>query len=231
MRNKDLLQQQQNKGHRARLRERFLSGGDTSVTDYELLELLLFFAQPRVDVKPAAKGLLNEFGDFNQVVHASQERLRTVPGIGDSSIVVLKAVKAAVRLLLREQVLNQPVLSCWTQVIDYCRVMLENLRVEQVMVIYVDQRHRVIMDEIQQTGTVDQTAIYPREILKRALELSASGIILVHNHPSGDPLPSQMDITLTHTLKEAAQKLSISLLDHLIIGKSGYTSFKQKNLI
>ena len=217
-------------GHRERLRARFLAGGSAALADYELLELVLFRALPRRDVKPLAKALLEKFGSFPEVIAASPQRLAEVPGLGDAAITELKVVQAAAERLARDQVRSRPVLSSWTALIDYCRAAMAFADKEQFRILFLDKRNRLIADERQQVGTVDHTPVYPREVIKRALELSATAIILVHNHPSGDPTPSAADIEMTHTIVEIASPLGIAVHDHLIIGKDGHASFRALKL-
>jgi DNA repair protein RadC len=181
-------------GHRERLRDRFREAGTDALSDYELLELLLFRAQPRRDMKPIAKALLEKFGSFAEVISAPEKRLAEVDGIGEASITELKIVQAAASRLVRGQVKKRPVLSSWSAVLDYCRTAQAFADREQFRVLFLDKRNQLIVDELQQVGTVDHTPVYPREVVKRALELSATAMILVHNHPSGDPTPSRADI-------------------------------------
>ncbi len=218
-------------GHRERLRMRFRDAGADAVTEYEMLELVLFRAIPRRDVKPLAKALLGKFGSFGEVVSAPSARLREIEGLGEAAIVELKIVQAAAGLLARGQVKKRPVLSSWTAVLDYCRTAMAFADKEQFRIIFLDKRNQVIADELQQTGTVDHTPVYPREVVKRALELSATAIILVHNHPSGDPTPSRADIQMTQSIVEIAKPLGISVHDHIIVGKEGHTSLKGLKLI
>jgi DNA repair protein RadC len=218
-------------GHRERLRERFRGAGSEAVTDYELLELLLFRALPRRDVKPLAKELIARFGSFAEVVSAPAERLAEVKGLGDAAITELKVVQAAANRLARGQVKRRPVLSSWSNVLDYCRTAMAFADKEQFRVLFLDKRNQLIADEVQQVGTVDHTPVYPREVVKRALELSATAVILVHNHPSGDPTPSRADIQMTQAIIEVAKPLGISVHDHLIVGKEGHASFKGLKLI
>ena len=196
-------------GHRERLRARFLDAGSDAVTEYELLELLLFRAIPRRDVKPLAKTLIAKFGSFAEVVSAPPARLREVEGLGEAAIGELKIVQAAASRLARGQVKKRPILSSWSTVLDYCRTTMAFADKEQFRIIFLDKRNQVIADEIQQIGTVDHTPVYPREVVKRALELSATAIILVHNHPSGDPTPSRADLHMTHHNLEVAKPLGI----------------------
>jgi DNA repair protein RadC len=218
-------------GHRERLRVRFLEAGPDAVTEYELLELVLFRAIPRRDVKPLAKALIAKFGSFAEVVSASQTRLREVDGLGEAAITELKIVQAAAGRLARGQVKKRAVLSSWTAVLDYCRTTMAFADKEQLSIIFLDKRNQVIADEIQQTGTVDHTPVYPREVVKRALELSATAVILVHNHPSGDPTPSRADIQMTQSIVEIAKPLGIAVHDHIIVGKEGHASLKGLKLI
>ncbi|HTV26661.1 MAG TPA: DNA repair protein RadC [Xanthobacteraceae bacterium] len=218
-------------GHRERLRERFREAGTDALSDYELLELLLFRAQPRRDMKPIAKALLEKFGSFAEVISAPEQRLAEVDGIGDASITELKIVQAAASRLLRGQVKKRPVLSSWSSVLDYCRTAQAFADREQFRVLFLDKRNQLIADELQQTGTVDHTPVYPREVVKRALELSATAIILVHNHPSGDPTPSRADVQMTQQIIAVANPLGISVHDHIIVGKDGHASLKGLKLI
>jgi len=218
-------------GHRERLRERFLKGGNDALADYELLELVLFRAIARRDVKPLAKELIKQFGSFAEAVSAPIERLESIKGLGEAAITELKIVEAAAHQLARGQVQNRPVLSSWSNVLDYCRTAMAFADKEQLRVLFLDKRNRLIADELQQQGTVDHTPVYPREVVKRALELSATAIILVHNHPSGDPTPSQADIHMTKEIVAVAQPLGISVHDHIIVGKDGHASLRGMKLI
>jgi len=218
-------------GHRERLRERFLKGGADPMPDYELLELVLFRAIPRRDVKPLAKELLRQFGSFGEVIGAPLDRLATVAGLGEAAICELKIIGAAALRMLQGEVKKRPVLGTWTEVIGYCRAAMAFETREQFRVLFLDKRNHIIADEVQQRGTVDHTPVYVREVVKRALELSSSAIIIVHNHPSGDPTPSRADIDMTKTIVAAAKPLGILVHDHLIIGKEGHTSFKSRGLM
>jgi DNA repair protein RadC len=218
-------------GHRERLRDRFREAGPDALSDYELLELLLFRALPRTDVKPLAKSLLEKFGSFAEVIAAPDSRLAEVKGLGHASATELKIVHAAASRLLRGAVKKRPVLSSWSTVLDYCRTAQAFADREQFRVLFLDKRNQLIADEIQQVGTVDHTPVYPREVVKRALELAASAIILVHNHPSGDPTPSRADIQMTQQIIAVAQPLGISVHDHIIVGKDGHASLKGLKLI
>ena len=218
-------------GHRDRLRERFMKGGAGALADYELLELILFQSRPRGDVKPLAKSLIKRFGSFAEVISAAPERLMEVDGVGSSTVVALKSVQAAALKLSQAQVLNKPTLASWSALMDYCRAAMAYHATEQFRILFLDRKNVLIADEIQQTGTVDHTPVYPREVIKRALELGASAVIMVHNHPSGDPTPSRADIDMTKQVKEAGEKLGVTLHDHIVIGRAGDTSFKSMGLL
>jgi DNA repair protein RadC len=218
-------------GHRQRLRDRFMKSGPDALADYELLELILFQAQLRGDVKPLAKRLIKHFGSFADAISAPAERLKEISGLGDATIVALKSVQAAALRLSQGQVMNKPVLAGWTALMDYCRASMAYHPNEHFKVLFLDGKNVLIADEIQQSGTIDHTPVYPREVVKRALELGASAIIMVHNHPSGDPTPSRADIEMTRQVQEAGEKLGVILHDHLIIGRFGDTSFKSMGLI
>lgn len=213
-------------GHRQRLKDRFLKTGGDQLADYELLELLLFQALPRRDVKPLAKDLLDRFGSFAGVATAEASLIRQVPGAGDAVVVALKTVAAAAQRLARDELAAAPVLSNWDKLLKYCRTAMSREGREQFRVLYLNRKNVLIKDEVQWRGTIDHTPLYPREVVKRALELQAAALIMVHNHPSGDPTPSQADIDMTRQVAEAAQSMGIVLHDHLIIAKSGHTSFR-----
>jgi DNA repair protein RadC len=218
-------------GHRQRLRQRFVATDGEGMPDYEMLELLLSQAIPRADVKPVAKALLARFGSLGEVVSAPLEALQTVKGVGEAAAVALKVVRAVSLRLAHQQVQNTNVIGSWNSLIDYCKAAMGYEKIEQLRVLYLDGKNVLIADEVQQRGTIDHTPIYPRQVLKRALELNASALILVHNHPSGDPTPSKQDIDLTKEVRESAEKLGISLHDHVIIGKSAHISFKSMSLL
>jgi len=218
-------------GHRARLRQRFLEAGSEAVSDYELLELILFRAIPQRDVKPLAKELIATFGSFAEVIAAPSHRLAELKGLGDATITELKVVHAAASRLARGAVSKRPVLSSWSSVLDYCRTAMAFADKEHFRILFLDKRNHLIADEQQQSGTVDHTPVYPREVVKRALELSATAVILVHNHPSGDPTPSRADIQMTQAIIEVAHPLGIAVHDHLIVGKDGHASLKGLKLI
>ena len=218
-------------GHRERLRERFHGAGPDALSDYELLEMALFPALPRRDTKPLAKTLLRTFGSFAEVIHAPETRLREVDGVGDAAITQLKLIAAAASRIAKGQLKARTMLSSWNDVIDYCRTSMAFADKEQFRILFLDKRNQLISDEVQQTGTVDHTPVYPREVIKRALELSATAILLVHNHPSGDPTPSPADVKTTKDISQAASVFDISVHDHLIIGHGRYVSLRDLGLI
>ena len=219
------------RGHRARLRQRFAEGGDQGMPDYELLELLLMRSIPQRDVKPLAKALIARFGAFGEVVGAPAERLIEIEGIGEATALDLKIVAAAARRMARGEVANRKSLSSWKDVIDYCRTAMAFEDREEFRVLFLDKRNGLIADEKQGQGTVDHTPVYPREVVKRALELSSTALILVHNHPSGDPTPSAADIRMTQDIAAIAKPLGIALHDHIIVGRQGHASFRGLKLI
>jgi DNA repair protein RadC len=218
-------------GHRDRLRARFREAGADALADYELLELILFRALPRRDVKPLAKALLARFGSFAEVIAASPALLGEIEGTGEAAIAELKIVHAAANRLARGEMKRRPVLSSWSSVLDYCRAAMAFAEREQFRVLFLDKRNQLIADELQATGTVDHAPVYPREVVKRALELSATALVLVHNHPSGDPTPSRADIQMTKQIVEVARPLGIEVHDHIIVGKEGHSSLKGLRLI
>ncbi|HHL20989.1 MAG TPA: JAB domain-containing protein [Aliiroseovarius sp.] len=217
--------------HRKRLRSRFLDGGPAAIADYEMLELVLFRAIPRRDVKPLAHALLERFGDFNRVISAPLEQLKAVNGVGPAVMLELKIVEAAAHRLARSRVIGQPVLSGWDALVEYCHATMAHRETEHFRVLYLDLKNRLIADDEQARGTVNHVPVYPREVVKRALELNASALILVHNHPSGDPTPSEADIAMTRQVEQAAGALGITLHDHLIIGKACELSFRAEGLL
>jgi DNA repair protein RadC len=226
-----LPESDQRAGHRQRLKERFVASGPEALPDYELLELVLFSAIPRRDTKPTAKRLLARFGSFAEVVNAPPERLREVKGVGDAAILQLKLLRAGALRLMQGGIMQRPVLASWTAVLEYCRAAMGFEAREQFRILFLDKKNRLIADEVQQEGTVDHTPVYVREVVKRALEHSASAIILVHNHPSGDPTPSRADIDMTRQIVEAARPLGVVIHDHIIVGKQGHASFKGLKLM
>ncbi len=218
-------------GHRERLKERFRESGPDALPDYELLEMLLFRAIKRGDTKPIAKQLLARFGTFAEVLSAEPDRLMEVRGVGEAVATEIKVVHAAAVRLLRGEVLNRPVLSSWNAVLDYIRAAMAFSNSEQFRILFLDKKNQLMADEVQQQGTVDHTPVYTREVIKRALELAASAIVLVHNHPSGDPSPSSADIDMTKRIVDAGQRLGLVVHDHVIVGRKGHFSFRSNGLI
>ncbi len=212
-------------GHRRRLRERMIAAGAESLPDYELLELLLFAANPQGDVKPTAKSLLGHFGGFGEVLSADPGALSEA-GLGLAGIAAVKSVREAALRLMRLELQQRPVLGSWDKLIDYCNAQVAHNKVEEFHILFLDRKNVLIKHERQQRGTVDHTPVYPREVVKRALDLGASALILVHNHPSGDPTPSSADIAVTQDIKKAAAPLGVVLHDHIIIGRHGHTSLR-----
>ncbi len=218
-------------GHRQRLKDRFLAGGRPAIADYELLELVLFNAIPQRDTKDLAKMLLARFGSFAAVINAPEPRLREIKGVKDAVVTQFRLLQAATLELKRADLIGKPVLSSWTQVIDYCSAAMAQEVREQFRILFLDKKNRVIADEVQGHGTVDHTPVYVREVVKRALEHSATAVILVHNHPSGDPTPSRADIDMTRQIIDAAKPLGVVVHDHIIVGRQGHVSFKAMRLI
>lgn len=218
-------------GHRKRLRDRFMETGGDALADYELLELLLFRAIRRADVKPLAKDLLKRFGTLAEVIGASPQRLRETEGVSDGVVADLKLIEAATRRMLKGAVRKREALGSWAAVLDYCRAAMAFNEIEEFRILFLDKKNCLIADEVQGTGTIDHTPVYPRELVKRALELSATAIILVHNHPSGDPTPSTADVKMTKHIIEIAGPLGVTVHDHIIIGRNGHASLKGLQLI
>ncbi len=218
-------------GHRERLRQRLLTAGPDSLNDQDLLELILFLALPRRDTKPVARALLARFGSFANVIAAPANELRAIAHMKDSGPAALKAVHAAALRLARAELVNRPLLSNWDGLMEYLNAVLARERVEQFRVLFLDTRNRLLADEAQARGTVNHTPVYPREVVKRALELQATALILVHNHPSGDPTPSRDDIEMTREVGQAARALNIVLHDHVIVGNGRWLSFRQQGLL
>ena len=219
-------------GHRERVRERFVKVGADAFSDTELLEAVLHLVIPRRDTKDLAKLLLKRFGSFSGVLGAPRERLAEFNGLGEASITGLKLILASSQRFARDRLdSDQPLLSSWSELLDYVRSQMAYESVEQFRILFLDKKNQLIADEVQQTGTVDHTPVYPREVIRRALELSATAIILVHNHPSGDPTPSRADIDMTRLIVETARPLGISVHDHIIIGRNKHTSMKGLQLI
>jgi DNA repair protein RadC len=218
-------------GHRARLRQRFLESSPDTMQDYELLEMVLYGAFPRSDTKPLAKELIRKFGSFAEVLAAPRARLEEVDGVGEAVITSLKVVHAAAVRMRRIEARERTTLSSWSSVLDYCRTAMAFAAREQLRILFLDKRNHLIADELQQEGTVDHTPVYPREVVKRALELGATAVVLVHNHPSGDPTPSQADIRMTQEIIAVARPLGIEVHDHIIVGRDGHASLKGLKLI
>ncbi|SHJ00919.1 RadC family protein [Wenxinia saemankumensis] len=217
--------------HRQRLRARFMAGGAKGMPDYELLELILFRAIPRQDVKPLARALIDAFGDLNGVLTAPDSRLAQVKGVGQAVLCEFRLVEAAAHRMARARVMGRQVVSSWEALIDYCHTVMAHREVEQFRILFLDRKNVLIADEEQAKGTVDHVPVYPREVVKRALELNATALILVHNHPSGDPTPSQADIDMTRRIDAAAQALGITIHDHIVVGRSRELSFRAEGLL
>ena len=217
--------------HRKRLRARFETAGSDGLLDYELLELCLFNSLPRVDTKPIAKALIKKFGSFAEVLAAPREQLIDVKGVGPTTATYLKVIQAAASRMGKENLLEQPILSSWSALMTYCRAEMQFEAKEQFRVLFLDKKNRLIEDEIMGRGTVDRAPVYPREVIKRALDLSATALILAHNHPSGDPTPSQSDIDMTHKIIDAGKTMGIVVHDHIIIGRNDIVSFKTLGLM
>jgi DNA repair protein RadC len=228
---RDRAESEDNAGHRARLRQRLLEGGAEALADYEVLEYLLATARPRIDTKPIAKSLLKRFGSLAAVLNADPKALADHPNMGESSAAALKIVALAARRLARQEVREQPVLGSWQALIDYLRIDMAHLTVERVRVLYLNTQNLLILDDHVGDGSVDEAAIHPREVIRRALDLGATALILVHNHPSGSPEPSRADIQITQRIAEAGRLLGIVVHDHVIIGREGHVSLKAKGLV
>ena len=218
-------------GHRERLRERFRLTGETALPDYELLELLLFSALPRRDTKKVAKELLARFGTFSAVLGAPRARLKEISGIGDVAVDTLHAVHAATIRTNREDIKDRPLLDSWSKVIAHVQNAMGHLTIEQFRILFLDKKNGLIADEVQQQGTVDHTPVYPREVIRRALELQSTALVLVHNHPSGNPTPSRADIQMTRQLIDIAKPLGIEIHDHIIVARGAHVSFRGMQLI
>jgi len=218
-------------GHRARLRQRLLEGGAEALADYEVLEYLLFAANPRGDTKPLAKELLNRFGSLAGVLDAEPGALKQVKGISDAGVGALKIAALAARRMARSEVRQKPVLGSWQALLDYLAIDMAHLTVERVRVLYLNTQNRLILDHHVGDGSIDEAAVHPREVIRRGLDIGASALILVHNHPSGNPEPSRADIQLTNRIAEAGRLLGITVHDHLIVGREGHVSLRAKGLI
>lgn len=218
-------------GHRARLRDKFAQAHGKGLADYELLELLLFLAIPRGDMKPLAKTLLQTFGSLSALLKADKGRVLETPGVGSGVVHVIQLVQSLMGKVLQQEMMDKPILASWQSVLDYCHVTMAYDQRETARLLFLDRKNKIIADEVQQTGTVDHVPLYPREVAKRALDLGASALIIVHNHPSGDPTPSRGDIDMTLKIQEAVRLLGIEVHDHLIIGKGRHSSLKSMGLI
>lgn len=218
-------------GHRDRMRQRFVDGGAKSLQDYELLELVLFRILPQRDTKPIAKAMLARFGSFSEALGAPPHLLLEIKGLGPTAITDLKVVLAAAQRFARDEITQRPLLGSWNQVLDYCRTQMAFEDKEQFRILFLDKKNKLIADEVQQVGTVDHTPVYPREVIRRALELSATALILLHNHPSGDPSPSSADVQMTKAIAAIARPLGITLHDHIIIARDGHSSLRALKLI
>ena len=218
-------------GHRERMRERLLARGPDGLADYELLEMLLFFAQPKGDTKPVAKRLINRFGSYANTLAAPPRVLEEVPGIGRHSVAALKLVHAAAVRLARAEMIDGPILSNWDRLMDYLNAVMAREKVEQFRILFMDTKNRLIADELKGRGTINHTPVYPREVAKRALDLHAASVILVHNHPTGDPTPSMADIDMTLQIQRLLKSLDVALHDHVIVGNGKYTSLRQEQLL
>lgn len=218
-------------GHRQRLKNRFIDKGAASLADYEILELLLFHVKIRGDVKPLAKELIRHFGSFAAVMAAEPSELMRVEGVGYNTMLLIKATQAASHLMQKQELIDKPILDSWEALIAYCHSVMAHEKVEQFRLVFLDGRNAVITDELQQRGTVNHTPVYVREVVKRVLEHEASAIIMIHNHPTGDPKPSREDIQMTMTIKQALEQIDVRLYDHIIVGKNGHSSMRTMGLL
>ncbi len=218
-------------GHRTRMRARLLTAGPAALADHELLEMVLFLALPRRDTKPIARALLSRFGSFASAISAPMPELRGIEGLGEAGAAALKTVQAAALRVVRAEIVDRPVLNNWDKLMDYLNAVMSRERVEQFRVLFLDGRNRLLADEAQSQGTVNHTPVYPREVVKRALELHATAIVLAHNHPSGDPSPSRQDIDMTLEVREAARVLGVQLHDHVVVGNGRWFSFAREGLL
>lgn len=218
-------------GHRSRLRDRLFYGGGEALLDHELIEYLLAVARPRIDTKPIAKALIAHYGNLSSLMAADVESLKKQPQIGETSVAAIKIVQAVALRMLSEPVREQPILASWQALLDYLRADMAHLTIERVRVLYLNSKNMLIRDEVASEGSLDQAAVYTREVIKRAIDLGAAAIILVHNHPSGDSAPSRQDITLTRDIAEAGKRLGIAVHNHIIVGKDSFTSMRSSGLI
>jgi DNA repair protein RadC len=218
-------------GHRQRLRERLIAGGAENLPDYELMEVLLFAGNPRGDTKPLAKDLIERFGGFAEALSADPDDLLQVPGLGVAGTAALKSVREAALRLMKAELRDRPIISSWDKLIDYCRAHIAYGKVEEFHILFLDRKNALLKHEQQQRGTIDHTPVYTREVVKRALELGASALILVHNHPSGDPTPSKADIAVTKDIVNAGKPLGVTVHDHVVIGRGRHTSLRDMGLL
>ncbi len=218
-------------GHRARLRKRLIEGGSEALLDHELIEYLLALAIPRRDTKPLAKKLIHEFGGIGGLLTADAEAISRVDGVGETAVAALKIVQASALRMLRSQVAEQPVLASWQALMDYLRLDMAHMTTERVRVLHLNGKNMLIRDEVMAEGSIDQAIVHVREVIRRAIDLGSAAIILVHNHPSGDPAPSRADIALTRDIADAGKRLGISVHDHIIIGAQGHSSMRALGLI
>ena len=218
-------------GHRDRLRKRFTDSGPDALQDYELLELVLFTCIPRRDVKPLAKELLTTFGSLQELMSAPTSQLQTIKGISENTAITIKTINALSSRMMKQELMQKPVLNNWSRLMDYCHTTMAHEKREHFRILFLNKKNELLADEIQGSGTVDHTPAYPREIMKRALEQGATAMILLHNHPSGDPAPSEADIDMTAQIIRAAEPFQITIHDHIIISRNGYTSFKNEGLM
>jgi DNA repair protein RadC len=218
-------------GHRQRLRERLIAGGAENLPDYELMELLLYAGYPRGDTKPLAKDLIERFGGFAEALSADPDDLLQVPGLGVAGAAALKSVREAALRLMKAEISGRPVIGSWDKLIDYCRAQIAYGKIEEFHILFLNHKNELMKHERQQHGTVNHTPVYTREVVKRALELGASALILVHNHPSGDPTPSKADIAVTKDIVNAGKPLGVTVHDHVIIGRGRHTSLRDMGLL
>lgn len=218
-------------GHRARLRKRLMTGGEDALADHEVIEYLLMVARPRIDTKPIARSLIQRFGTLAGVLNADPQALALHPNMGETSAAALRIVSLAARRLARTVVREQPVLSNWQALLDYLHIDMAHLNVERVRVLYLNTQNMLILDHLVGDGTLDESPIYTREVIRKGLDVGAAAMILVHNHPSGSPKPSRADIQVTQRIMEAARLMGMNVHDHIVIGREGYTSLKAQGLI
>jgi DNA repair protein RadC len=218
-------------GHRARMRQRLLKSGPDSLADHEMLEMILFIALPRRDTKQLARELLARFRTFGDVVGAPEAELRTVEGVGEAGAAAIKLIQAAALRMMRQDLSTQPVLATWDRLTDYLMAVMGHERTEQFRILFLNGRNKLLADEIQGIGTINHAPVYPREVVRRCLELNASAMILAHNHPSGEPTPSREDVAMTTQIVKAAATMGIAVHDHIVIGRGKWVSFRAEKLL